>query len=271
MSLVGAVGSDPSPLEGATGVAGRPIARRISCASRVSFSSSSSASLCRSPRCSVMSAVARAYALVSSWRTSLSTMRSVSALILRPAFMYIGPTASLMPYSVTMRLAMAVACSRSPRAPLVTASLPKTSSSAMRPPMQMSSSANICCLDCDVSSLCSGSCMVMPSEVPRGMMVALWMGIAPSVRSATSAWPASWNAVRRRPSSVRLIDLRSAPMRILSFANSSMPSETSLASSTAALIAAMLTKLYKSAPEKPGVPRASCSTSTSAATGLPLR
>lgn len=35
------------------------------------------------------------------------------------------------------------------------------------------------------------TCVTMPSAWPRGTMVALWMGEAPGVCSATMAWPAS--------------------------------------------------------------------------------
>jgi hypothetical protein len=35
----------------------------------------------------------------------------------------------------------------------------------------------------------SGSCITIPSDWPRGMIVALWTGSAPSVRSATKACP----------------------------------------------------------------------------------
>ena len=46
----------------------------------------------------------------------------------------ISPTTSLIPYSITMRRASAVACWMSPPAPVVTAPLPKMISSAARPP-----------------------------------------------------------------------------------------------------------------------------------------
>jgi hypothetical protein len=41
----------------------------------------------------------------------------------------------------------------------------------------------------------------MPSAFPLGMMVALWIGWAPAVLSATIAWPPSWYAVSFRFSS----------------------------------------------------------------------
>ena len=39
------------------------------------------------------------------------------------------------------------------------------------------------------------TCVTMPSECPRGMMVALCMGLAPGTLRATMAWPASCVAV----------------------------------------------------------------------------
>eukprot|EP00983_Pelagomonas_calceolata_P037195 1136238-Pelagomonas_calceolata.AAC.3 len=47
----------------------------------------------------------------------------------------------------------------------------------------------------------------MPRAWPRGTMVALWMGEAPGVWSATMACPASWYAVRLRACSERRTDL----------------------------------------------------------------
>mmetsp|Transcript_1283 Transcript_1283/g.5138 ORF Transcript_1283/g.5138 Transcript_1283/m.5138 type:complete len:219 (-) Transcript_1283:49-705(-) len=93
-------------------------------------------------------------------------------------------------------------------------------------------------------------------------MVALCTGIAPSVLSATSAWPPSWYAVRRRFSSEITALLRSAPMRILSLAYSRCAMDTAFAPSIAALSAATLMRLASSAPEKPGVPRAMICMST---------
>mmetsp|Transcript_8215 Transcript_8215/g.25338 ORF Transcript_8215/g.25338 Transcript_8215/m.25338 type:complete len:286 (-) Transcript_8215:37-894(-) len=161
-----------------------------------------------------------------------------------------------------MAVARSVACCRSLEAPLVTSFLPKISSSATRPPMHTSRRASICLREMLVWSL-SGSCVTMPSACPRGTMVALCTGIAPSVFIATSAWPPSWYAVSRRLSSEITALLRSAPMRILSFAYSSCDMPTAAALSMEALSAATLTRLASSAPLKPGVPRAMISKSTS--------
>ena len=68
-----------------------------------------------------------------------------------------SPSSSLMPHSVIMCLARLVACCRSLRAPEVTASRPKTTSSATLPPMHTSMRASICRLLWLNSSL-SGTC-----------------------------------------------------------------------------------------------------------------
>ena len=68
-----------------------------------------------------------------------------------------SPSSSLMPHSVTICLARLVACCRSLRAPEVTASRPKMTSSATLPPMHTSMRASICRLLWLNSSL-SGSC-----------------------------------------------------------------------------------------------------------------
>ncbi len=81
------------------------------------------------------------------------------------------------------------------------------------------------------------------------------------------AWPASWYAVLRFSDSDITIDLRSAPIMILSFANSNCCIPTLRAPERAANRAASLTKLARSAPEKPGVPRAIFEGSTSSRKG----
>ncbi|RUP43814.1 hypothetical protein BC936DRAFT_136696 [Jimgerdemannia flammicorona] len=76
-------------------------------------------------------------------------------------------------------------------APDVTLSSPKIISSATLPPMQTSNCARYS-LRVNESLSMSGSCTVMPSAEPRGMMVALCNGIAPGVKWATRACPPSW-------------------------------------------------------------------------------
>mmetsp|Transcript_34583 Transcript_34583/g.75592 ORF Transcript_34583/g.75592 Transcript_34583/m.75592 type:complete len:210 (-) Transcript_34583:1763-2392(-) len=175
-----------------------------------------------------------------------------------------------MPYLVTMSRASRVACCRSLLAPVVTSASPKMSSSATRPPMQTSRRASSCLREMEVWSR-SGSCVTMPSAMPRGTMVALCTGRAPSVCSATSACPPSWYAVSRRFGSLITALLRSDPIRMRSFAQSRHSMSTALWPSRAALSAATLTRLARSAPLSPGVPRAMTSRSTSFPRCTPLK
>src|SRR5471030_2539395 len=64
-----------------------------------------------------------------------------------------------------------------------------------------------------------------------------------------------------------IIDLRSGPMKILSLASSKSIMSTRRLLRRAANSAASLTRLARSAPEKPGVPRAITSALTSVASG----
>ena len=81
------------------------------------------------------------------------------------------------------------------------------------------------------------------------------------------AWPASWYAVLRFSFSDITIDLRSAPIMILSLALSNSSILTSRLLARAANNAASLTRFAKSAPENPGVPRAIMLGSTSSPRG----
>lgn len=94
----------------------------------------------------------------------------------------------------------------------------------------------------DVSSL-SGSCVTMPSDEPRGMMVALCSGIAAGVRSATMACPPSWYAVSLRDSALSCALRRSLPMSTLSRAQSSRDESMRSLPWTAARMAATFTRL----------------------------
>ncbi|BAS72814.1 Os01g0574550 [Oryza sativa Japonica Group] len=80
---------------------------------------------------------------------------------------------------------------------------------------------------------------------------------------ATRACPPSWYAVNFRDSSEITADLRSLPIMIRSLAYSRSFIVTAFAPSMAALRAATLTKLARSAPENPGVPLAMIIKSTS--------
>src|SRR5215469_5057521 len=110
----------------------------------------------------------------------------------------------------------------------------------------------------------------MPSARPRGMMVALWMGSEPTTFNATMAWPPSWKAVSFFSSSLIAMERRSAPIMTLSLASSSSVIMTTRLPRRAARSAASLTRLARSAPEKPGVPRARMRGSTSGANAVQL-
>ena len=99
------------------------------------------------------------------------------------------------------------------------------------------------------------------------MIVTLCTGSVFGSRRATIAWPDSWYAVLRRSSSGMTIERRSAPMMILSLARSKSSMSTRRLFSRAANSAASFTRLARSAPEKPGVPRAMMSGLTSGASG----
>ena len=109
--------------------------------------------------------------------------------------------------------------------------------------------------------------MVTPSARPRGMIVTLCTGSVLGSMRATMAWPDSWYAVLRRSSSGITIERRSAPMMILSLARSKSSMSTRRLLPRAANSAASFTRLARSAPEKPGVPRAMMSGLTSGASG----
>src|SRR5882672_7312676 len=99
------------------------------------------------------------------------------------------------------------------------------------------------------------------------MMVTLCTGSVFGSSRATSAWPDSWYAVLRRSSSGITIERRSAPMMILSLARSKSSISTRRLLPRAANSAASFTRLARSAPEKPGQPRAMMSGFTSGDSG----
>ena len=94
------------------------------------------------------------------------------------------------------------------------------------------------------------------------MIVTLWTGSEPFIILPTSACPASWYAVTRLSLSLMIIERRSGPIRTLSFAISKSLMSSCDLSLRAASSAASLTRFSRSAPEKPGVPRAMTSRST---------
>jgi hypothetical protein len=101
----------------------------------------------------------------------------------------IGPEPmSLMPYWVTICLAVAVAFLMSSPAPVVMS--PILSSSATRPP-SITASRSISSREMRYLSSV-GSCIVKPSACPRGMIVTLCTGSAFGSACPTMAWPPSW-------------------------------------------------------------------------------
>ena len=176
----------------------------------------------------------------------------------------IGPIESDMPKRVTMARASSVARSKSFDAP-VEMSCTK-SSSAMRPPNRKLICASIWLLYWLMRSR-SGNTHVNPKARPRGMMVTLCTGSRTGSVMPTTACPDSWYAVARFSSSVITIDLRSAPMKILSLARSKSSISTRRLLPRAANSAASFTRFARSAPDMPGVPRAIISALTSGAIG----
>src|SRR5438094_133883 len=100
------------------------------------------------------------------------------------------------------------------------------------------------------------------------MIVTLCTGSVPGRKSSTSVWPASWYAIVRFSASEMIIERRSTPIRTLSLAFSKSTISTSFLFWRAASSAASLTRLARSAPEKPGVPRARTFRSTFGASGM---
>ena len=173
-----------------------------------------------------------------------------------------------MPHSQTILRARSVAFSMSLPAPVVM--WPRNISSAMRPPIITVIVASRYSFVCEyLSSI--GSCIVTPRARPRGMIVTLWSGSASGRIAATSACPPSWYAVFFFSSSVMIMDLRSGPIMTLSLAYSKSIISTFFLLKRAAFRAASLTRLARSAPENPGVPRAMTERSTFSESGVCAR
>ena len=139
---------------------------------------------------------------------------------------------------------------------------PVKSFSAMRPPQQMTIwSRNQLRVWLSTSSF--GSAIVAPRARPRGMIVTLWSGSAFGERTCRRAWPASCQAVVSRSFAEKPADLRSRPHSTLSRASSRVCMSTPSSFFRTAISAASLRRFARSAPEKPGVPRATRFTSAS--------
>ena len=178
-----------------------------------------------------------------------------------------APSLELMPYWVTMARATADAFSMSLPAPVVGSW--KTSSSAARPP---SAYARVSIISPRVWVYLSsvGSTSVWPSDRPRGRIVTLCTGASCGIAHATRAWPASWYAVIFFSLSLIARVRRSGPAMTRSIDSSRKSLVIARLSLRAVSSADSLITLARSAPEKPGVRRATESRSTSGENGLPL-
>mmetsp|Transcript_23346 Transcript_23346/g.40665 ORF Transcript_23346/g.40665 Transcript_23346/m.40665 type:complete len:253 (+) Transcript_23346:442-1200(+) len=177
------------------------------------------------------------------------------------------PTLSDMPHCITIARASALACWISPAGPLDTESSPHLITSAALPAIVI---ARFCShwSRCQFKRSISGKLTTMPNAPPRGMMVALYTGSHFSKASPTTAWPDSWYAVCSFCSLVSTIERRSAPIITLSLADSKSSMVTKRRPTRAAISAASFTRFARSAPEKPGVPRAIMRRSTSGPSGV---
>ena len=115
----------------------------------------------------------------------------------------------------------------------------------------------------------SGSCSVTPRVWPAGRMVTLATGSACSDSAATMAWPDSCTATACFSSGSSTLEPSRRPRMIRSRAASKSAALITSRLSRTALMAASLTRLARSAPENPGVPRATEFRSTPGASFLP--
>ena len=146
---------------------------------------------------------------------------------------------------------------------------PVKSSSAARPPMSEHISSSNCSLV--VSWRSSGMYHAAPKARPRGTMLTLTSGFACWQNHDMVAWPASWRAMERFSSAVITFVFFSRPPMMRSTASRKSCLPTTLLSWRAAMRAASLQTLAMSAPENPGVWRASMSTSTFSSTLIGFR
>ena len=140
---------------------------------------------------------------------------------------------------------------------------PVNTSSAARPASVAQISSSICSFVVMLRS--SGRYHAAPRACPRGTMVTFTSGLAYCSSHDTEAWPASWIAMLRFSSAVITFEVFSSPPMMRSTASRKSCLPTWLRLWRAAMSAASLHTLAMSAPEKPGVCRASISTSRSSA------
>mmetsp|Transcript_6545 Transcript_6545/g.23763 ORF Transcript_6545/g.23763 Transcript_6545/m.23763 type:complete len:557 (+) Transcript_6545:137-1807(+) len=176
-----------------------------------------------------------------------------------------GPTSDI-PNVVTICLAIDATWLRSLLAPVVTSASPKITSSAARPPRAPTTRAKICCLEIKDGSS-PGMNHVKPLAWPRGIKVTFCTGSWPGVKVPQMAWPTSWYATRlfALPSDKRV---PSIPATMRSTESSTSEREMAVLPRRPQRMAASLSKLDKSAPEKPGVRLAIISRSTSSSKRL---
>ena len=171
-------------------------------------------------------------------------------------------SSSPMPAYAIMPYALFVARSRSFMAPVEM--WPVNSSSAARPPMSEHISSSISSLV--VICLSSGRYHAAPKALPLGTMDTLTSGLACSQNHEMVAWPASWIAMVRFSWAVITFVFFSKPPMMRSTASRKSWRHTVLALRRAAIRAASLHTFAMSAPENPGVWRASRSISTESST-----
>ena len=108
-----------------------------------------------------------------------------------------------------------------------------------------------------------------PSACPAGRIVTLATGSACGDSAATMAWPASCTATERFSDGSSTLESSRRPRMIRSRAAEKSAAVMMWRAPRTAKIAASLTRLARSAPENPGVPRATAFRSTSGARCLP--
>src|SRR6202167_4116747 len=114
-----------------------------------------------------------------------------------------------------------------------------------------------------------GSCSVTPSACPAGRMVTFATGSAWSASAATRAWPDWWTATACFSSGSSTFDPSRRPRMTRSRAAKKSSAVITSRFSRTAKIAASLARVARSAPENPGVPRATTVRSTFGASFLP--
>mmetsp|Transcript_26911 Transcript_26911/g.75110 ORF Transcript_26911/g.75110 Transcript_26911/m.75110 type:complete len:361 (+) Transcript_26911:479-1561(+) len=182
------------------------------------------------------------------------------------------PTTLDMPSCVTMAAATCVHCWKSFEAPVVTLSLPFSSSSAIRPPSatHMRFSKNSLEYSPVFRRSSEGMKIVTPPAGPRGTMLIFATMSKSFIKAPRIACPASWYATSFFFFSDMTASFFSKPMEMRSKALEMSSASTSVLFCLAATIAPSLRRFAKSAPDMPGVCRATADKSTLGANVLSL-